>query len=250
MTVAVDGSTVGIDAVGAPEAPPVVLVHGAGVDRRMWSNQVPALAAAGFRVFAVDLPGNGGSQGAPLASIAEAGAWAVRLFDALGLEATRLVGLSMGALVALEAAARAPERVERLVLAGVAARMPVNPELMEMAARDDSEAYTLIGRWSHARAEHAAATAAMIASGRPGVLHAGLRACDAYADAAATASGVRCPTLLLLGEDDLMTKPKAAAPLAAAIADARTVLLPGCGHLMTADDAGACNDALIGFLGE
>ena len=66
----------------------------------------------------------------------------------------------------------------------------------------------------------------------PGVLYSDLNACNAYQNALAAAAQVKVPTTVILGERDMMTPAKAGKTLAAAIPNARTVVLPGAGHMM------------------
>jgi pimeloyl-ACP methyl ester carboxylesterase len=64
------------------------------------------------------------------------------------------------------------------------------------------------------------------------VLHSDLAACNAYQDALAAAAKVAVPTTVILGERDMMTPAKAGKALAAAIPNARTIVLPGAGHMI------------------
>jgi pimeloyl-ACP methyl ester carboxylesterase len=64
------------------------------------------------------------------------------------------------------------------------------------------------------------------------VIHADLAACNAYKDALARGAQVKCPTVLVLGDGDLMTPAAKARPLATAIAGSRTVVIPNSGHFM------------------
>ena len=83
---------------------------------------------------------------------------------------------------------------------------------------------------------------------RPGALHADLIACRDYVDGLAAAAAVRCMVLAILGARDLMAPPKAAQALLAALADARSITLPGTGHAMMAEEPDAVLDALRDFL--
>jgi pimeloyl-ACP methyl ester carboxylesterase len=67
---------------------------------------------------------------------------------------------------------------------------------------------------------------------RPGVLYSDLNACNAYQNATAAAAQIKVPVTLVLGERDMMTPAKTGKALAAAIPGARTVVLPGAGHMM------------------
>jgi pimeloyl-ACP methyl ester carboxylesterase len=65
------------------DEPLVVLLHGSGMDRSVWSQQTRWLAHHGTRALAVDLPGHGDSEGPALTSVGDLAAWAAALADAL-----------------------------------------------------------------------------------------------------------------------------------------------------------------------
>jgi pimeloyl-ACP methyl ester carboxylesterase len=261
MQLTVDGKAVFAATGGrdfAAGRPAVVMLHGAGLDHVVWALPARSLAHRGRAVLAPDLPGHGRSPGPALSSIAELADWLVRLFDAADIADAALVGHSMGSLVALEAAARAPARVRALALLGVAARMSVHPDLLRAAADDRPHAANLIVSWGHGPAGHFGGNPApgvwlmgggqrLLARSAEGVLAADLAACNAY-DATAAAPRVTCPTLLLLGAKDRMTPPGRAKALAAALAKAETVILPDAGHMMTGEAPDAVIDALLRFV--
>ena len=83
---------------------------------------------------------------------------------------------------------------------------------------------------------------------RPGVLHADLMACHAYARGLEAAAAVPCPALVVNGARDQMAPPKGAQALIATLPDVRAVTLPDCGHAMMAEQPDAVLDALIRFL--
>jgi pimeloyl-ACP methyl ester carboxylesterase len=83
---------------------------------------------------------------------------------------------------------------------------------------------------------------------KPGVLHNDLAACNAYAHGMEAAALLSCPALIVSGSRDMMTHPKSAAKLAAAIKDARSVSLDGVGHALMAEQPDAVLDALRGFI--
>ncbi len=246
-----------------PARPAVVLLHGAGMDHTVWSLQSRYLAHHGRSVLAVDLPGHGRSGGAPLPDITELADWVPALLDAAGLPRAALIGHSMGALVALDTAARHPDRVEALALLGVAERMPVHPDLLEAAAGDSSTvelAIDLVAGWGHGPRGHAGGNAtpglALIPGSRrlmrgvtPGALGIDLAACNAYARGAEAAAVVACPALFLLGALDRMTPAKAGRSLAARVRTAEVVTVPGTGHMVMTEAPDAMVDALTAFLG-
>ena len=240
-----------------PDRPLVVLLHGAGMDHSVWALQSRWLAYHGWRVLAVDLPGHGRSEGPPLVNIADLADWTIRVLDAAGAARGALVGQSMGALVALEAAARRPDRVASLTLLGAAETMSVHPDLLEAAGFNAHLAVDMVSLWSLGPAAtlgHNSVPGLWMLGGvqrlleraAPGVLHADLSACDAYRGA--DAAKVSCPTTLIHGERDQMTPLKGARALAARIPGARVVVVPGAGHMAMLERPQATLEALRGAL--
>jgi pimeloyl-ACP methyl ester carboxylesterase len=229
-----------------PALPTVVLLHGAGFDHTAWALQSRWFAHHGHGVLAPDLPGHGLSSGAPLPTIADMADWTAALLDAAGVARARLVGHSMGSLIALETAARHPTRVSALGLIGTAATMTVGPDLLKAAEANDHSAIDMVsiwglgfqaelggslapGLWMHTAAQR------VLEQCRPGVLFNDLTACNAYQNALAAAAEVTVPTTVIIGERDMMTPAKAGKALAAALPNARIVVLRGAGHMMMAE---------------
>ena len=245
-----------------PALPAVVFLHGAGFDHSAWALHSRWFAHHGRAVLVPDLPGHGRSAGpAPsspaLRNIAEMADWTIALLDTAGAKSAHLIGHSMGSLIALDAAARHPDRVTALSLIGTAATMTVGPDLLTAAEADDQAAIDMVsiwglgyaaelggslapGLWMHGSAQ------ATLKRCPPGVLFSDLSACNAYQDALASAARIKVPTTFILGERDMMTPAKAGKALAAAIPHAKTIVLPGAGHMMMAERPDALLAALKG----
>ena len=239
-----------------PALPAVVCVHGAGFDHSVWALHSRWFAHHGFAVLVPDLPGHGRSAGPALPTIAAMADWIDALMQAVNARPAHLIGHSMGSLIALDAAARHPERVSALSLIGTAATMTVGPDLLKAAEANDHAAIDMVsiwglgfaaelggsrapGLWMHGSAQ------ATLERCAPGVLFNDLAACNTYQDALTSAAKIKVPTRLILGEKDMMTPVKAGKALAAAIAQSRTIVLPGAGHTMMAECPDALLDALI-----
>ncbi len=249
MRLSVNGSDVYAATGGRafdPKLPLAVFLHGAGLDHTVWVLLARWFAHHGHAVLAPDLPGHGRSAGEPLASIGAMADWTAALLEAAGARNALLVGQSMGSLIALEAAARYPERVSGLALIGTAAAMPVSPELLAAAQANDHAAIDMVDIWGHGfRAGLGGSLAPgmwMLGGGlrlleraRPGVLFNDLSACTAYRDGLASAARVTVPATLVLGERDLMTPLKAGLELAKALPNARVVTLKGAGHMLMSE---------------
>ena len=104
------------DAVGPPDAPTIVFVHGALMGRAVWRPQIDALSDR-FRCISVDLPGHGTLRDVPF-ELDVAAEGVVRAIDEAAGGRTVLVGLSLGGYVAMTVASRCPEKVRGLVIAG------------------------------------------------------------------------------------------------------------------------------------
>lgn len=113
------------DVAGPSDGEPIVFLHGAVMTRAQWWSQVQSLAGAGYRCIAIDLPAHGTLEREPF-SIEAAERLVVDAIDRAAGGRAVLVGLSLGGYVAMAVAARSPERVRGLVLAG-ASREPAGP---------------------------------------------------------------------------------------------------------------------------
>lgn len=229
-----------------PSLPTVVLLHGAGMDHTAWALQDRWFAHNGFSLLAPDLPGHGRSAGAPLKTIADLADWTAALITAAGAAKAKLIGHSMGSLIALETAARHPAMVTGLTLIATSAKMAVGPDLLKAAEADDHDAIDMVSIWGLGHAAglgnclapglwmHGGAQRLLEAS-RPGVLFADLAACNAYDNALAAAAKVTVPATVIIGERDMMTPARAGRALADALKGARAVVLKGAGHMMMSE---------------
>jgi pimeloyl-ACP methyl ester carboxylesterase len=228
----------------------VVFIHGALNDHSVWDRQSAALAQQGFQVQALDLPGHGARPGPALDSVEAMAAWLLEELERLGVAQAALAGHSMGSLIALEAAARAPQRVTHLALLGTACPMRVSDALLVAALNDEPAAIAMVTEWSHSLAGHKAASQQLmerVAAGGEGLLHRDLNACKAYANGEAAAQAVRCPALILFGEKDMMTPPKAARRLLEALPQAQQATVDA-GHQMMSERPDEVSAVLAQFL--
>ncbi len=104
MRFEIDGETIFATTGGRsfdPSQPVLIFLHGAGFDHSVWNLQTRYFAHRGFSVLAVDFPGNGRSTGKAHAEIGKLADWVPNLMDGAGIKEAKLIGHSMGALVAL-----------------------------------------------------------------------------------------------------------------------------------------------------
>jgi pimeloyl-ACP methyl ester carboxylesterase len=226
--------------------PAIVFLHGAGMDHSVWALLARAFAHHGYAVLAPDLPGHGRSAGKPLTSIAALADWTAALIDVAGAKAARLVGHSMGSLVALETAARHPDKVTGLGLIATTATMRVSDDLLNAARANDHDAVDMIAIWGEGyRASLGGSQAPglwmlggaerLLERAQPGAIFADLSACNAYQDALPAAAKITVPSIVIQGSRDLMTPAKGGEVLAAAIPNCRLALIEGAGHMLMSE---------------
>lgn len=231
---------------------PIVFIHGAGLSREFWQRQTDFFPDS----VATDLPGHGLSTEPSMDSISAYATWLGRNIRRNGPDPVVLVGHSMGSLVALETAARNQDMVAGLILVGVAAEMSVHPGLLASAKEKDPAAAAMVIKWNLPRVSNygrpkkwiLSLTDEFIKTASNGVMANDLTACDTYGGAIEMAERVRCPALLLLGEKDRMTPPAEARPLAAALSDARIVVVEKAGHMLPMENPEEVNEAINLFL--
>jgi pimeloyl-ACP methyl ester carboxylesterase len=172
-----------------------------------------------------------------------------------------LGGLSMGGYVAFEVLRRAPERVRGLALIDTSAR-PDTPEqiarrtdLIALARRGTFKGVTaqLLPMLIHPdRLEDEALTGIIFEMAEAVGQEAFVRqqqAIMARPDSRPDLAGIRCPTLVLVGEDDRLTPPAIAREMADAIPGAILETIPDCGHVASLEQPEAVNAALRRWLG-
>jgi pimeloyl-ACP methyl ester carboxylesterase len=225
---------------------PITLLPGLACDAELWRDQVAALSLLRpVRVSDVH------TRWATLPQMAAA------LLAENGGDLL-LCGTSMGGMLALEVLRQAPQRIKALALLASSAR-PDTPELIRL--RSDAIALFEQGRMhevlqanlafafdpAHAEAL-SPAYLAMIERAGAGQLIVQNRALMARADQRPLLPRIACPTLVVVGQSDLLTPPEHAQEMAALIPGSRLELLPQCGHLLTWEQPQRVNQLLIDWL--
>ncbi len=241
-----------------PGLPCLVFIHGALSDHSSWTLLARWFAHHGWSVLAPDLPGHMRSAGPALSSVEAMAGWVLALLDAAGVQQAALAGKSMGSLVVLEAAARAPQRATRLVMLGTAYPMSVPAALLALGKSDPHAAIDRVVHFSFStlapkpsypgpgvwlRGAGRSLMRQVLAHGRDPMLFVNdFAACDRYDQGLEAAAKVRCPAHLVLAELDHMTPTRAAQDLAKALR--ATVHRVPAGHFMAQE----CPDEVLAAL--
>lgn len=236
----------------------LIFVHGAGFDHTIWVMPARYFARHGWRVVALDLPGHGRSQGEALTSIAQMADWLAQVIDAVSPnQQASVVGHSMGSLVAMSLAARHANKVQKLALLGTSAPMPVADVLLNAALDNDQAAIDMTNTWSHSARGSLGSSQnpgvsnlhigeRLLQQAGAGVFHTDLAACNGF-----TADGlaeVKQPTLVIIGDEDKMTPPRAGLAVADQLPHVQQRRLAGCGHSMLSEQPNQVLDELAAFL--
>jgi pimeloyl-ACP methyl ester carboxylesterase len=256
---------------GSPDLHPVVFVHGLGGCWQNWLENVPRIAAEGRRAIAVDLPGFGFSEmPRDEISISAYGRAVNAVCDELDLGQVVLVGNSMGGFTAAETAIQFPERVERMVLNSAAGL--TTTDLYHGPILAGARIVAALGTWAATSSEKVVVRKRLRwpifysfirypdriptdllyeisrGSGRPAFLPA-LKAIFGY-DFRDRLPEVRCPTLVVWGEDDMLVPKRDADWYVDLIPDARKIVLEDTGHSAMIERPPTFNDLMAEFIAE
>jgi len=204
------------------------------------------------RIFAVDLPGHGKSEGIGHHTINEYASEIIEFIKSLRLNAAILVGHSMGSAIALTIAVRFPKRVLALALLGSGARLRVSPAILQSQTDPAriTECIRLVVKLSFAeqapdRLKEMAAQ--RMAETRPAVLYGDFMACDAF-NITDKLSKISVPTMILCGCNDRMTPFKNSEFLRDHIASSRLEIVPEAGHMVMLEKPDSVAELLDDFL--
>ena len=239
----------------------VLMLHGIGGGRQAFARQMRPLADAGFHAVAWDMPGYGHSAIVDPYSFETLAEECIELIDVLAPERLVLVGHSMGGMVAQEVAARAPERIAAMVLAGTSPAFGKSDGAWQLAFVQERTApldagksmrefaTQLVPGMLSPQAPDIATSEAIevMAHVPPMTYRLALQALMGF-DRRAQLAHLLMPVLLIAGSDDRNAPPAVMRGMADRMPNARYAEIEHCGHLMNFEQPDAFNAALIGFL--
>ncbi len=247
------------DVSGASRSPTLLLVHGFPHDRTLWAPQMHALSGT-YRCVAVDLRGFGESSSAPPYSMDQYADDLAALLDTIGVERAVVAGLSMGGYIAFAMWRRHARRVQGFVL--VDTRAGADSDTVR-ARRREMIALVRAGGVSAIPARLAAAqlgastrtrqpelestVLAMARRASDGGVLGALDAMMARPDSADTLATVTVPTLIVVGDEDILAPPLEAEQLHALVSGSRLDVIRGAGHLSNLERPAAFNAVVSAF---
>jgi 3-oxoadipate enol-lactonase len=259
MQIKANGIRINCELSGKKGAPPVVLSHSLSSSLLMWNPQIDALSPY-FQVLRYDTRGHGATD-APSGSytlelLAED---VIGLLDALGMDRAHFVGLSMGGMIGQCLALNHPQRLKSLALCDTASMVPAEAQPVWQARLDkvgkkgmEALLEETLERWfTPAFLKQSSPMVKLIREQILATPVAGYIGCVEairrlnYLD---RISGIKTPTLIMVGEDDPGTPVSAAEAMRERIMGSKLVVLPSARHLSNVEQTDLFNAALSGFL--
>jgi 3-oxoadipate enol-lactonase len=260
-----DGTRIHYQVTGRPGAPPILFIQGLGADKNGWNLQRLA-TAPWYRAVALDNRGAGRSD-KPHGrySLEQMADDALAVLDHVGVESAHVVGASMGGAISQILAVKYPERTRSLTLACTAGRNHPWREELLISWRDTAlergiggmgheAARWMIGPRSFRRLFPAIGWLGPLALGRPAHAFAAqvdaiLAAGELHRDLADRLPDITVPTLVMVGNQDILTPRGDSEDLAATIPTAELVVISGAAHGFMVEHATTFNRVLLEFLG-
>tara|TARA_B100000686_G_scaffold350764_1_gene447633 strand:+ start:647 stop:1435 length:789 start_codon:yes stop_codon:yes gene_type:complete len=259
MKIEANGILMGYDLTGNPNGPVITLSHSLATTRQMWWHQLDALED-NYRILRYDTRGHGETEvpDAPY-DIPLLANDVAALLRALEIEQTHFVGLSMGGMIGQHFAATHPQLVNSITLCATACQMPPEAapawnERIEIANTQgmDGLVNSTVERWFtkkyiRSNEQSLARVREMIRQSPP---H-GFVCCGEAIKVLAQLNilkEIRCPTLLLVGEEDPSTPPAASQLIKENVAGAQMKIVKQASHLLNIEQPETFNKELVKFL--
>lgn len=233
----------------AAKHPPIILLHGAGGNHLSWPPQIRRMVDE--KIYALDLPGHGKSEGIGRHSIDEYAEDVLAFMKALKISAAVIIGVSMGSAIALTLAIKYPRKVLGLALLGAGAKMRVMPDILDTVGNSNTfeSAVDLIHK--NAFSENVPPSLIQISKRymleiRPPVLLGDFLACNEF-NLLDQLQRITAPTLLICGAEDKMTPVKFSEFLREGIPNAQLQTIENAGHLVMLERPDLIADLLKKF---
>ena len=243
---------------------PLVFIHAFPFSAEMWRRQLERVPD-GWRFLAPDLRGFGGTadDGVPAVTLDDHASDLLELMNVLDIQDATIAGLSMGGYIAFAIIRLDPSRLAGLVLANTRPQ-PDSPDglrnrraLLELlqskgvgAVADDLLPKLVGGTTWRERPEVVAAARSLIEASAPVAIEAAVRALMARPDSTSDLDGIRCPTLVIVGEEDTITPVADAEMMHRRIKGSTLVVLRKTGHLSNLEAPDAFSAAVSTFLAD
>jgi pimeloyl-ACP methyl ester carboxylesterase len=226
----------------------ILFVHGAGGSSAAWRFQKGLDKVC--EVVLTDLPGHGKSPGEGFREIDDYATSVIATIEESGLAGCCLAGHSMGGAIAARIAIERPGLLSGLILVGTGARLRVFPQILEGVLKDKEKTVREIMGFAFSKKAPPPLVEGGIAvmmTAPKEVIHGDFSACDRV-DMMEAVKSIGLPTLIIVGEEDLLTPPKYSQYLAGQIPGAQFCLVPDAGHMVMLEKPAETNRAIEEFI--
>ncbi|GAA2896607.1 alpha/beta hydrolase [Streptosporangium fragile] len=264
----VDGTAYAYRRFGAAGGTPLLMLQHFRGNLDNWDPALTDALAADREIILVDYPGVSSSTGQPAHTVAETARQIIAFTDALGLTQVDLLGFSLGGFVAQDIALVRPHLVRRLILAGTGPKGAPGMHGWRQDIADHARAdepggedllYIFFAHTETSQAKGVEFLGRFLQRDQDRDAPSSLAARDAQYDAVLEwgvpdhaalqrLTGIRSPTLILQGDDDLMIPTKASHLMAGLIPDARIRIYPDAAHAFLFQYPGEVAKDIAAFL--
>ena len=223
---------------------PIVFIHGAGGNQKVWVNQVEYFKNS----LAINLPGHDGGEGKR--SIDEYVEYVKHFLDERSLKEVVLVGHSMGGAIAQMFALKYPDYLKAVVLVCTGAKLRVLPKIFELIMQNYSKAVELIVDMALSKNTSQTIKKQVIEEllkAKPEVVYGDFEACDKF-DIMEQVANIKVRTLIICGSEDMLTPVKYSKYLNEKIANSILKIIDGSGHMVMLEKPKEFNSILEEFL--
>ena len=227
----------------------VLFIHGSGLHSEIWRGQKQCLQAS-MEVVLIDLPGHGKSPGDGCDSAGQYGDAVYKAMRGLNPDRYYVAGHSLGGAIAMSLALFHPDAVKGLILIGTGAKLRVLPSILDGILKEKERTIADINSLSFSQGTSATTKEEafkMMMSCRAEAIYKDFSACDRF-DIRNSVDSIRMPTLILCGEDDVLTPVRYSRFLKEKIAGSELALVKDAGHMAMLEKPDEVNKAIEIFL--
>jgi pimeloyl-ACP methyl ester carboxylesterase len=232
-----------------PKRPTLVLIHGAGGSSQSFLPQIRGLDRI-INILALDLPGHGNTPGPGRQVIASYSDWVHETLARPFPESFFLGGHSMGGAITLEMGLRFPNKIQGLILIATGASLGVSPKLLTGLQEQPRQTISTINQWSYAKGtdpQIIAQSIRLMEKTPVSIIEGDFQACNQF-QRQDEIGGIKAPTLILVGDQDVMTPPSSSRFLQEKIPASQLVVIPESGHMVMLEKHQEVNQAIMEFI--
>jgi pimeloyl-ACP methyl ester carboxylesterase len=232
-----------------PGRPTLILIHGAGGSSQSFLPQIRSLDGH-INILALDLPGHGITPGPGRPSISSYAKWVQEILSGPAFDSFWLAGHSMGGAIALEMSLLFSKKIQGLILLATGATLAVSSKIITGLQEHPHQTIEKIIQWSYAQgtpSQILAQSVQLMEQTPNSIILEDFKACNQF-QRRNEISGINIPTLILVGDQDIMTPPDCSRFLQKEIPLSKLAIVPGAGHMVMLEKHQEVNQSIKEFI--